>query len=259
MNYEEIVNLIAVYLLCSVRLAGLLFASPLFALPSWPMPVKLWLAFALALVMLPSANPWVPMESLSTWTGMALFGAREFLVGAVVGFLSALPLYAMQLSGYLEGSQMGLAMATLFDPTQEGNVALVGQIKYLLGIWFLFHWNGHLLLVEALYRSFALVPVGKGVLGSPGGQPLGRWLTDLFVLGIRFSLPIMGALLLADVGLGFVARTVPQMNVFILGIPLKIGLGLILLIAVMPFTVDLFYGSVGRAVTLALEGTALWR
>ncbi|MCX7828442.1 MAG: flagellar biosynthetic protein FliR [Thermanaerothrix sp.] len=259
MNYEEIVNLILVYLLCSLRLTGLMFASPLFALPSWPMPIKLWLAFMLALVMVPSVNPQVPMALLSTWTGVALFGAREFVVGASVGFLSSLPLYALQLSGYMEGSQMGLAMATLFDPSQEGSVALVGQMKYLLGIWFLFHWNGHLLLVEALNRSFTLVPVGKGFLGIPLSQSLGRWLTELFLLGIRLSLPIMGALLLADIGLGFVARTVPQMNVFILGIPLKIGLGLILLMAVMPLTVDVFYGHVSKAVIWALEGTVLWR
>ncbi|EHM09609.1 flagellar biosynthetic protein FliR [Thermanaerovibrio velox DSM 12556] len=259
MNYEEIVNLILVYLLCSLRLTGLIFANPLFSLPSWPMPVKLWLALMLALVMVPSANPQVPVALLSTWTGVTFFAVREFLIGASVGFLAALPLYALQLSGYMEGSQMGLAMATLFDPAQEGSVALVGQMKYLLGIWFLFHWNGHLLLVEALDRSFALVPLGKGFTGIPASQPLGRWLTELFLLGIRLSLPIMGALLLADIGLGFVARTVPQMNVFILGIPLKIGLGLILLMVVMPLTVDLFYGYVSRALVWALEGTVLWR
>lgn len=259
MNYEALVDVLAVHLLCSIRVLGLLMSSPVFMLPSWPIPVRMWLALMLSLLMVPSVDPQVPMVLLATWTGMAIFAVREFLVGAMVGLLSGLPLYALQLSGYLEGSQMGLAMATLFDPTQEGNVALLGQVKYLLGIWFLLHWNGHLVLIEAINRSFSLIPLGKGVLDLPPGQPFGRWITDLFLLAIRFSLPIMGALLLADVGLGFVARTVPQINVFILGIPLKIGLGLILLMAVIPFVVDLFYGTLGGAVTGALEGVIMWR
>ena len=82
---------------------------------------------------------------------------------------------------------------------------------------------------------------------------------DLFVLSMRVVLPFFGTLLLADVGLGFVARTVPQMNVFVLGLPLKVGLGFFLLMVILPLVVDLLHSEISKALLFALERMALWR
>ena len=259
MPYEELVDLLLVYLLVGLRFLGLLFSNPVFLAPAWPLPVRFWTAMLLAVVVVPGANLTFPGVLFDQWPFLFVVAAREFVIGATLGLFAALPLFALQMSGFFEGTQMGLGIATLFDPMSESQVALIGQLKYLLGVWFFFHWNGHLLLVEALTQSLRLIPLAKGTWGPGAGIPWGSWLQDLCILSMQMALPLFGALLLADVGMGFVARTVPQMNLFVLGIPLKIGLGLFLLLAVLPMTVDVFHNSLERAVEMALEGALLWK
>ena len=155
---------------------------------------------------------------------------------------------------------MGFNMMNIFDPLSETQSSVIAQVKYLLAIWFYLHWNGHMLLIQALSESFNLIPLSRGEWGIVvSGLPWGVWLQSAFVLALKLSLPIFGALLLAEVGLGFVARTVPQMNVFVLGIPLKIGLGLILLLTVLPLTADVLHEEVEKSVEAALKGAFLWR
>lgn len=124
---------------------------------------------------------------------------------------------------------------------------------------FFFHWNGHILLTQALVESLKLLPPGAVNIFKPGDMHLGAWLQSIFNLGVRFSVPYYGALLLADIGLGFLARTVPQMNIFILGLPLKMGLGLFLLMVVFPLTVDLIAPMIGPVIESALQGIMAWR
>lgn len=121
------------------------------------------------------------------------------------------------------------------------------------------HWDGHVLLVQALSESVKLVPVGAATWGARPEMPWIAWLQRAFVIALQLSLPIFGAILLAEVGLGFVARTVPQMNVFILGIPLKICMGFFLLLTLLPVSVDVFHAQIERAVLWALEGIHYWR
>ncbi|EFQ23294.1 flagellar biosynthetic protein FliR [Aminomonas paucivorans] len=259
MPYEELVDLLLVYLLVGLRFLGLLFSNPVFLAPAWPLPVRFWTAMLLAVVVTPGVGLSYPGPLFAHWGFLFVAAGREFLIGVTLGLFAGLPLYALQMSGFFEGTQMGLGIATFFDPMSETQVALIGQMKYLLGVWFFFHWNGHLLLIEALTESLRLIPLAKGTWGGGAAIPWGIWLQKLFVLSLQMALPLFGALLLADVGMGFVARTVPQMNLFVLGIPLKIGLGLFILLAVLPLTVDLFHSTVERAVEMALEGALLWK
>jgi flagellar biosynthetic protein FliR len=254
---EDLVSLIAVYALTTIRFVGLVFVAPALSAPSMPLPFRFWIAAILALIATP-AGAALPVEALSHWMGLAAAAGRELLIGAAIGFFSALPLYALQMSGFLEGMQVGLSMATLFDPMSEAQVSLIGQFKYLVGVWFFYRWNGHLLLVQGLSESLRLIPLaGTGHLGT--APDLAGWIAEAFVLSMRLSLPILATLLLADVGLGFVARTVPQMNVFVLGLPLKFVLGFFLLIAVLPMAVDLLHAGIEPGLEAAMRIAAWWR
>jgi flagellar biosynthetic protein FliR len=185
---------------------------------------------------------------------LALMGAREFLIGAALGFISGIPLYALQASGFIDGTLMGLNMMNIFDPTSQSQVSVLSQMKYMLAIWFYLHWDGHILLIRALAESVRLVPPGISLWQDPVTAPWVGWMQNVFVMAMKISLPAFGAILLAEVGLGFVARTVPQMNVFVLGIPLKIAIGLIVLLTILPGMVDIFHGEIESAVSLALGG-----
>jgi Flagellar biosynthesis pathway, component FliR len=251
---EAAVQLIFFHLLVSIRFLAMFTTASAFMLPSMPQAAKFWLAAALALSVTPALDLQAPTLLLDSWTFVFVLGVREFLIGAAIGFVSSLPLYALQISGFLDSTFMGFNMMNVFDPLSSAQVSVLAQMKYLLAIWFYLRWDGHILLVQALAESVRLVPPGVSMWDSAHFIPWIDWLQRAFMIALRISLPILGSILLAEVGLGFVARTVPQMNVFILGIPIKIGVGFVVLLTILPSSVDIFHGEIERAVRTALEG-----
>jgi flagellar biosynthetic protein FliR len=232
----------------------MMLTASVFMLPSFPNPVKFWLAVILAMIVAPVVDASVPGILLENWGYLFIMAGREFLIGAAIGFISGIPLYSLQISGFIDGTLMGLNMMNIFDPLSESQTSALAQMKYLLAIWFYLHWDGHMLLVNALSESVRLVPIGVRMWQIPDSIPWIDWIQRAFMTAVKISLPIFGAILLAEVGLGFVARTVPQMNVFVIGIPLKICMGLIVLLMILPTAVDIFHGEIERAVEWALEG-----
>ena len=254
------VLILLVHLMVSVRLLGLFIASGVFTVPSLPLPIRFWLSVAIAVAVTGSLNLSIPVALYSSPLFILSMVAREFIIGGALGFFAGLPLYALQMSGFFDGTLMGFNMMNMFDPLSETQSSVMAQLKYVLAIWFYFHWNGHFLLLQGLVESFKLIPLSHGEWGVPiSGLPWGIWLQRAIVMALRLSLPLLGAMLLAEIGLGFVARTVPQMNVFVLGIPLKIGVGLLLLVAVLPLTADVFHAEIEKSLEFALEGAFLWR
>jgi flagellar biosynthetic protein FliR len=251
---DAYVNLILIHLMVSIRFMAMILTASVYMLPSLPNPVKFWLAVMLALIVTPVADVSVPGVLLQNWQYLFIMAGREFLIGAAIGFISSMPLYALQISGFIDGTLMGLNMMNIFDPLSESQTSALAQMKYMLAIWFYLHWDGHLLLANALAESVRLVPIGVRMWGMPDTLPWLDWIQRAFMMAMKISLPLFGAILLSEVGLGFVARTVPQMNVFVLGIPLKICMGLIILLMVLPTTVDIFHGEIERAVEWALVG-----
>ncbi len=256
---EALVNLILVHFMVSIRFMAMILTASVFMLPSMPIPVKFWLSVMLAIVVTPVAEVEVPGVLLGSWVYLFIMVGREFLIGTSIGVISSLPIYAMQVSGYFDSTLMGFNMMNIFDPLSVSQTSVLAQMKYLLAIWFYLHWNGHMLLIQALSESIKLVPIGIGVWDGAGEIPWLEWLGTIFVIALKMSLPIFGSLLLAEVGLGFVARTVPQMNVFVLGIPLKIAMGFFVLLMVFPSSVDIFHKEIERAVEWAVRGIHFWR
>ncbi len=256
---SALATLLLVYFLFSLRFAGLLFSAPPFVAVSIPMQLRFFFAFMLGLIALPGGIEAPALTLLQSPLGILLVCFKEFMVGMGLGFLSALPLYALQTGGRVIGMQMGFGMVNIMDPMSQAQVPIMGQFSFIVGMWFFFFWDGHLLLTQAVRESLKLIPLGSPFFWFRDDPNLGTWLQHLFVVSMRMVLPFFGTLLLADVGLGFVARTVPQMNVFVLGLPLKVGLGFFLLIVVLPLMVDLLHSEISKALLFGLEKMALWR
>ena len=254
LSNDSYVNIILLHFMISVRVFALLLTASVFMLPSIPNTMRYWLSVGLAIIIAPVVDASIPAVTLGSLVLTVLMAVREFLIGAALGFISGIRLYALQVSGYLESTQMGLMMMNTLDPTLQTQIPVLAQLKYFLAIWFYLHWDGHLLLIRALIESVRLVPVGISIWEDPFGKPLVEWIQNVFVIAMRISLPLFGAVLLGEIGLGFVARTVPQMNVFLLGIPLKISIGFLVLLIVLPGTVDIFHSEIENAVSLALSG-----
>ncbi len=259
MTFEHsFVQYFTLILLVSLRFLGMTVAAPSFAPPSYPVPVKFMFALVLSLALSPLLE--YPQGLFQgSFIALILVGLREFCIGLGIGFFASLPLYAFQLAGGFSGINMGFGMVNILDPFSETQVSLLGQLKFMLALWFYFKWDGHILLFRCLVHSFKLLPFGIWGWSWSNGSITGEWLVELFYLAIKISLPFLGAMLLADIGLGFVARTVPQMNVFVLGFSIKILLGMLVLMFMVPLLVDILKVEIEKAVALALEGVYLWR
>lgn len=259
MPNEVLIQTVLIHLLISVRFFALLYTAAALSFPAAPNTVRFILAVILAVAVTPYTDISIPIALFENWTFVIMMGVREALIGASIGMISSIPMYAMQFSGFFDSTVMGFTMMNIMDPTSNAQVAVLAQLKYMLAIWFFLHWDGHLLLTQGLVESVKLVPPGAGMWGAVGTFPWTEWLQGSFVLALRLSMSIIGSLLLAEIGLGFVARTVPQMNVFVLGIPLKICIGMMVLFVVLPSTVDIFHQEIERALEWALEGIHYWR
>jgi flagellar biosynthetic protein FliR len=132
-------------------------------------------------------------------------------------------------------------------------------MQFLMALWYYFSWNGHLLLLQAFTETLKLIPTAGIEFWPIGELGLGRWIQQIFTLGLRMVVPFYCSLLLADIGLGFLARTVPQMNIFVLGMPLKMGLGFVVIIMVLPLLIDTLQEGLEPLMEMALRNLMDWR
>ncbi len=253
-------QLLVVYLLIHLRFVGMVFASPLFASTMSPASFRYLGAVLLTAASVGAvSSAQVPVVLFDSVLALSVLALRELLVGLAIGFLASLPLPALNTAGEQIGTAMGFSMAQVVDPMTQSQASIIGQLNFLVGLWFYFRWNGHLLMVQSVVESLRLVPLGRLALFPAGDMSLGTWLQELFVLAMRIVIPFYCALVLADVGLGFLARTVPQMNIFVLGLPIKVALGFLVLAAALPLVVDLIYAQFERWVEFALTSVLAWR
>lgn len=236
-------------LLVSVRLSAMLWATPLFALGRVPAQVKLLavVAFSAGLSSGVLEFP-APATTLPALIGAA---AAELLIGALMAFGLYCALGAFQLGGRLLDLQTGFGVASVINPSSEEQDPLLGTLLLLVGVMTLYLIDGHLWLARGFAQSYQWLPPGR----LPEVSAIDALLAQfglMFTMGTVLVAPIVGALLLLDLGLAMAAKTMPQLNVFLLGMPVKIVLGLLMLAALAP--------RVGEASANVLESVfAFWR
>ncbi len=234
----SLVSTAAIFVLALARVAGLLAAGPFFAGHGTPAMFKAGAAFFLTLMVLPQltgAHVAVPPSLL----GLALAVGREVAVGASAGLMAQLVFSAVQMAGELLGMQMGLSMMNLVDPNSGAPLPVIAQFYGLFATLLFFVLDAHHVFVRGIFLSFDLAPLGAPGFGTAVAVPLTALVGKLFVMSVELAAPVMAALFLTDVALGLVARTIPQMNIFTVGYPLKIALGLVTLAVTLPLLATL--------------------
>ena len=225
----EIVSWIGAYLWPFFRIAAMLMTAAVFGTRSLPMRLRLMLALALTMVIAPLAGPAPAIDPVS---GPGLFvTAQQILIGFTMGFVLRMLFAALELAGEVIGQLMGLGFASLIDPQNGVQVPAVSQLYVLLATLMFLALNGHLLWIEALTESFRIIPVGTTGLAPEGAWLLVGFASQIFSWGVRMALPVVAALLVVNLAFGVLSRTSPQLNVFSIGFPaaLLIGLGLLLI------------------------------
>lgn len=229
----EIINInsLPVFLLIFVRVLAFFVTMPLFSYRTVPTPFKIGLSFFLA---------WIIFYTVDT-TAVSIDGrylfliAKEILVGLLIGLIAFIIFSAIQVAGGFIDFQMGFAIANVMDPQTGAQSPLTGQYLNIISLLFLLSVNGHHLIIDGILNSYQFIPLDVFIPFQ--NQSIADFViysfNNMFLIAFQIAIPIVGCLFLVDVALGIIARTVPQLNVFVVGLPLKILVSFLALLVFM--------------------------
>lgn len=227
------INQWQLYLLIFARLAGVVFLFPYFNWPGIPAVLRVWIAVMLTWLIYLS----LPKDMLVHPTGAVEAGlllAKEAAVGLALGFLIALCFSVFTKAGQLMDLGAGLTLSAVFNPQIGGQVTLLGRFYYLLVLVYYLAINGHHLFIASIAESYRLIPLDSDFLVQELAGGMGQIFARIFTLAFQIAAPVIVVLLIMDLALGLVAKTVPQVHVFVEGLPLKIALALLILGILLP-------------------------
>ncbi|MCL2080906.1 MAG: flagellar biosynthetic protein FliR [Oscillospiraceae bacterium] len=220
------------FLMLVVRMSALFIISPVFGRANLPAYVKVLMSIMIAFIALQFYPP--PPELPPTLLHFVLAVAGELLIGLSIGYVTTMFFGIVFTAGNIIDTQIGFGMVQIYDVATNAQMPVVGTLMNVVIIQCFLLTNGHLRLIRLLFATFEYIPVGRVVLTPELGQLMLAGFVQTFVISISVAMPLVASALVAEVGLGIVVRTAPQMNIFALGLPLKVILGLIMLAVVAP-------------------------
>ncbi len=226
------------------RTAGIFSSLPLLGGERVPMKIRLLVILAMTLVLFPVLKL-VPGSLPSDFPGVFVMVIAETLIGITLGVVARALFDAVEFCGQIVGMQMGFSMANLFDPTM-GQTQLMALFQSLLAMLLFLSLGAHHIFIRAMVESYTLIPLGGWKVSGELLAFLVATTSGLFVLGIKLAAPVMVALLATSVALGIMARAFPQMNIFMVSMPLNIGIGFLALgLSLLVFlrTLEISYGA----------------
>jgi len=215
------------------RILGLVAAAPLFGHASVPNQVKVLLGVLLALIIAPTV-PAMPAIDPMSYAGLLIL-VQELLIGLAMGFAMRLVFAAIEYAGELASNVMGFSFASFFDPTTQGRSAAISQFLSMVATMAFLAVNAHLVLLAALSESFTSLPISSSPISLVAPLELARLGSRIFSAGLQLSLPILAALLITNVALGILTRAAPQLNIFGIGFPITLGVGMLTLSVALPY------------------------
>lgn len=215
-----------------LRVLGLFSVAPVFSLRSIPMRAKIGLALLVAIAAQPSLQG-QPVISVDT---PGAFGAvvQQVGVGIAIGFAVRLVFSAVELAGELIGLQMGLNFAAFFDPSSGGQVSAVSRFLGHMSMLLFVVINGHLMLLMAVVRSFSAFPADGNVLQVFATTKLHLLGAEIFSSALWIALPMIGLMLFVNLTMGIISRVAPQMNIYAVGFPVTLTVGMAGIAAILP-------------------------
>ena len=216
------------YLLIIIRISGFVFTAPFFSYSTIPTRLKAAVSFFLAII----AIQMVPVETLDYVgvIGYSVLVLKEAAVGAILGFMCNLCFYIVNFAGQIMDMEMGLSMASMFDPMTRVQVTVTGNIYNYFIMLMLVVTNMHYYIIRAILDSFTYFHVGQAVFRSSLKDIMVDFMANYFVIAMRIVLPMFCCMLIINVVLGVLAKAAPQMNMFVVGMQIKVIAGLLILV-----------------------------
>jgi flagellar biosynthesis protein FliR len=216
------------------RVAGLLMTAPVIGTRSVPVRTRLVMAIAITIAIVPV----IPVSTyLEPFTGPWLMTTiQQVIIGAAMGLTLRTIFVSLEIAGQAIGQLMGLMMASMVDPQNGNQVPVIGQFYLLLATLLFLSVDGHLIMIQALVNSFYNLPVGVEGLSRDAAWQIINWLGTILSTAVLIALPAMASLLIVNLAFGVMTRAAPQLNIFAVGFPIMIILG----VFIVMFTLDGF-------------------
>lgn len=209
------------------RILALVASAPFFGARGIPASVKIGFAFVLTVLVAPLLGP---MPSVQPASAQGLFiVAQQLMIGFAMGLAMRVVFSAIEMAGHIMGLQMGLGFATFFDPQNSAQIPLMGQFLGIVAMLLFLAVNGHLLVITALVESFQALPIGLHPFAGQGWKTLALWGGEIFRGGMLIALPVVAVLMMVNVALAILTRAAPQLNIFVVGFPLTLAVGFIVI------------------------------
>ncbi|WP_339072959.1 flagellar biosynthetic protein FliR [Bacillus velezensis] len=230
---NSIIDLFPAFLLVFIRISAFFVTVPVFGHRNLPAVHRIGFAFFLSVICFSTLKHAPEIEIGEQYMLLVI---KEVVVGLSLGLIAFMMMTAIQIAGSFIDFQMGFSIANVIDPQSGTQSPLIGQFVYTLALLFMLSVNAHYLLLDGIYYSFQYIPLDQA-FPSFGNDQFGLFIAKsfsaMFIIAFQMSAPVVASLFLVDLALGIVARTVPQLNVFVVGLPLKIAVSFIMLIVCM--------------------------
>jgi flagellar biosynthetic protein FliR len=240
MTEATFLNAFGLFLMALMRFGAFFINVPVFGDTFIPNQNKAAISGLAALIILPTLVATQQMPQL-TVIGYGVMAVKEIFLGFALGYVVLIITAVLRMGGNIIGMQIGFSFVQVADPSSNQSMGLISEFFQLAGTLCFLIINGHLIMFNAFYRSFAMIPPGK--INFSGGviEEIIKHTSMIFYCGIQLAMPIIAIILLGDVALGIIARTVPKMNIFQLGFALKILGGMVVLMKIFPSLIDLIH------------------
>jgi flagellar biosynthesis protein FliR len=214
------------------RILAVIAVAPFFGNQSIPGTVKIGLGAALTLMIAP-VIPAMPDIQVSSITGLFIL-AQQVLIGTGIGFVFRLMIAVVEMTGETISMSSGLGFAAFYDPQSQAQSGVIRQLLVIITTTLFVSLNGHLLLISTLVDSFHTLPVAATPVSANFTRQIVHWGGNIFKSGVHLALPVIAAMLIANMALGILTRAAPQLNLFAIGFPFTLGIAFIVLILVIP-------------------------
>lgn len=243
------------FLMILARVSALIVSAPFFSITGVPNKVKVGLSAFLSIIIAMNVDYYdITYNGIY---GFALLVAKEVLIGFGIGLSASIAMYTLSFAGHIIDIDLGFSMVQLFDPMTNQESSAFGSFYTYLVMLVMMVSNMHYFVVSAVVDSFSLIPIGKAALHTDLlYDSTISFATQFFLLGFRIILPVFCAMLLLNIVLGILAKSAPQMNMFVVGMQLKVVFGLgVLLVTVMciPLFTDFLYSGMQDMVKQVLK------
>lgn len=256
-NYEFSLYTFEYFLMILVRVASFVYIAPFFGMNNTPNRVKIGLSVFTSIILYQVMMPKNPLE-YSGVIEFAIIVLKEGITGLLIGFAANICNSIVLLSGKIIDMEIGLAMMDVFDPSSNQQVAITGQFYNYLIMMLLIITNMHHYILRALIDSFQVVPVNGAVFQWDHLlETMITYMADLMVIGFRIVLPVFAVSMILNCILGVMAKVAPQMNMFAVGIQLKILLGftiMFLTISLLPSISNAVFREMKKMIVSIIEG-----